>query len=190
VTGRAPSAGGRDGSARDQALRRPALSLPARDARAKRSRVLVLALGLALVSAGSAVAAGAPPAAPAAARDQAMKEIVRAWSHRLNARDDEGGAALFELPAVVIQNDVFRFRKRSTLAEWHALLPCSGHILSIVVDGRFATAAFRLGDRRGSPCPSRGVVVAARFEIVRGKIVSWEQIPVPEAQQPYRGAPS
>jgi hypothetical protein len=151
---------------------------------------LSLSVGLVLVWAVHAVAAGAPPTDAAAAREQAMTAIVRAWSDRLNARDDAGVAALFKLPAVVIQNDVFRFRKRSTLAEWHALLPCSGRILSIVVDGRFATAAFRLADRRGAPCPSRGVVVAARFEIVRGRIVRWEQIPVPEAQQPYGGAPS
>jgi hypothetical protein len=155
-----------------------------------RSGALFAAVVVALASGVHAVAAGPPPAGSAAAREQAMKAIVRAWSDRLNARDDAGVAALFKLPAVVIQNDVFRFRKRSTLAEWHALLPCSGRILSIVVVGRVATAAFRLGDRRGAPCPSRGVVVAARFEIVRGKIVRWEQIPVPEAQQPYGGAPS
>jgi hypothetical protein len=155
-----------------------------------RSGVLLLAAALALVPAGRALAAVAPPAGSTAAREQAMTAIVRAWSHRLNARDDDGVAALFRLPAVVIQNDVFRFHRRSTLAEWHALLPCSGRILSIVVSGRVATAAFRLGDRRGAPCPSRGVVVAARFEIVGGKIARWEQIPVPDAQQPYGGAAS
>ena len=39
-----------------------------------------------------------------------MKAIVRAWSNRLNAGDDDGVAHLFRLPAVVIQNDVYRFQ--------------------------------------------------------------------------------
>ena len=57
----------------------------------------------------------------------------------------------------MIQNNVYRFQTYAQLAEYHSLLPCSGHITSIVVKGRFATAVFRLGDRKGSPCDSKAI---------------------------------
>ena len=60
-------------------------------------------------------------------------------------------------------------------------LPCAGHITSVQVKGCYATAVFRLADRKGSKCDSPGAVVAARFEIVGGKIASWQQVPVPES---------
>ena len=113
-----------------------------------------------------------------------MKEVVRLWSERLNAGDNAGVARLFRLPATVVQTTTYGFRTRKQLAQFHALLPCSGQITSIVVKGRFATAVFQLGDRPGSRCDSRGVLVAARFEIVGGKIASWEQVPVPRSQDP------
>ena len=125
------------------------------------------------------------PSGAVVGRDRVIVEVVRSWSARLNARDDAGAARLFRLPATVIQGDTFRFHSRARLAEWHSLLPCSGRITSIAIDGRFATAVFRLGARRGSPCDSRGALVATRFEIVSGKIVSWEQIPVPASQLPF-----
>jgi hypothetical protein len=74
----------------------------------------------------------------------------------------------------------YRLRTRAQVAQWHAGLPCSGKILSIKVRGRYATAVFRLGDRLTSKCDAPGTLAAARFEIVKGKIVSWIQIPVPE----------
>ena len=125
-----------------------------------------------------------------------MKAIVHAWSEQAERRRQRRPRAPLQAAG--------RRRSRTTrsastrtpqLAEYHSLLPCSGHITSIVVKGRFATAVFRLGDRKGSPCDSRGSVVAARFEIVGGKIVRWQQIPVPEKQKPFaptrlRGAPS
>ena len=141
-----------------------------------------------LLAAGVILAALAAGAAASPAPDSSpdrMRAVVRAWSDRLNAGDDDGVAHLFRLPAVVVQNDVFRFRTFAQLAEFHRLLPCSGRITSLVVKGDFATAVFRLGDRRGSPCDSRGAVVAARFEIVGGKIVRWVQIAVPESQKPF-----
>jgi ketosteroid isomerase-like protein len=134
---------------------------------------------LAALAAGAAVSP-----APGSSPDR-IRAVVHAWSDRLNAGDDDGVAHLFRLPAVVVQNDVFRFRTFAQLAEFHRLLPCSGRITSLVVKGDFATAVFRLGDRRGSPCDSRGAFVAARFEIVGGKIVRWVQIAVPESQKPF-----
>jgi hypothetical protein len=121
---------------------------------------------------------------PAATSPKQMKAIVHEWSKRLNAGDNDGVAHLFRLPAIIVQNYAFRFHTYAQLAEWHQLLPCSGHITSIVVKGRYATAVFRLGNRMGSPCDSPGALVAARFEIVGGKIVTWVQIPVPPKQTP------
>lgn len=128
----------------------------------------------------SLLAAG--PAAAAARSDPPgrMKAVVRAWSALLNAGDNRGIAALFRLPAVVVQGQyAYRLTSPRQVELWHAALPCSGRIVSITVHGRFATAVFRLGDRPASKCDAPGALAAARFEIVRGKIVSWEQVPVP-----------
>ena len=110
---------------------------------------------------------------------------MRAWSKRLNARDgNEGAAHLFRLPAVVIQSDPRLFHTYEDLADWHSRLPCGGRITSIVVKGRFATVVLRLRDRPGPKCSARGVLVAARFEIVRGLIEMWEQVAVLLGQKP------
>ncbi len=113
-----------------------------------------------------------------------MKAVVHEWSVKLNAGDNAGVARLFALPTIVIQGPyAYRLRTRKQVALWHSGLPCSGRILSIAIHGRYADAVFRLGDRRGSsPCDAPGTLAAARFEIVEGKIVAWEQIPVPTKQ--------
>ena len=140
-------------------------------------RTLLVGLLIALCLPAASTAAKAPPTSP-----KEMKAIVHAWSNKLNAGDNQGVAHLFKLPAIVVQNLAYRFRTYAQLAEWHSYLPCAGHITSIRIKGRFATAVFRLADRRGSPCDSPGALVAARFEIVGGKIASWQQVPVPEKQ--------
>jgi len=147
-------------------------------------RMRVVSALAALVAVTACIAPAAQPASPA--EQLRMKQIVRLWSERLNAGDNAGVAKLFRLPATIIQATTYGFHTRKQLAEFHSLLPCSGHITSIVVKGRYATAVFELGDRGGAyaRCESRGVLVAARFEIVGGKIVSWEQIPVPRDQNP------
>ena len=137
-----------------------------------------------VVLVAAAVLAVAPSFASSPAQQLRMKELVRLWSERLNAGDNAGVARLFRLPATIVQTTTYGFHTRAQLARFHSLLPCSGHITSIVVKGRYATAVFQLGDRPGSRCDSRGVLVAARFEIVGGKIASWEQIPVPRGQDP------
>jgi hypothetical protein len=144
-----------------------------------RMRALVVGLLVALCLPAASTAAKAPPTSP-----KQMKAIVHAWSNKLNAGDNEGLAHLFRLPAIVIQNYGWKFNTYAQLAQWHSLLPCAGHIKSIQVRGRFATAVFRLADRKGSPCDAPGAVVAARFEIVGGKIVSWQQVAVPEPAEP------
>ena len=78
---------------------------------------------------------------------------------------------------------------RALVAKWYSLLPCSGRILSIAVSGRYATAVFRLGNRGSSPCDAPGTVATARFGIVKGKITSWEQVPVATKKPPAQSGP-
>ena len=112
-------------------------------------------------------------------RQQAMRRIVHAWSRLLNARDNAGIARLFRLPAVFEQGSfVYRLTTAQQVAQWHDGLPCAGRVTSIRIAGRFATAEFVLSDRKGSECDAPGATVGARFEIVRGKIVSWVQVGV------------
>jgi len=114
------------------------------------------------------------------ARQRLMESIVRAWSARLNARDNNGIAKLFSLPAIMIQGPyAYRLVNRRQIALWESELPCSGRIVSIAVKGRYATAVFVLGNRGPTRCDAPGARAGARFEIVDGKIVSWEQVPVP-----------
>ena len=105
--------------------------------------VLGLLVALAVVAAPVAPAK-TPPTSP-----KQMKAIVHAWSDKLNAGDNQGVAHLFRLPAIVVQNYAFRFHTYAQIAEWHSYLPCAGHITSVQVKGRYATAVFRLGNRKG-----------------------------------------
>jgi hypothetical protein len=114
------------------------------------------------------------------ARERLMGSVVRAWSARLNAGDNAGIAKLFSLPATIIQAPyVYRLVSRRQIALWESGLPCSGTIVSIAYNGRYATAVFVLGNRGATRCDAPGALAAARFEIVDGKIVSWQQVPVP-----------
>jgi hypothetical protein len=154
-----------------------------------RAAVVILMLTLSLVAAtpGSATTrtrsvAGAAPRSQAA-RARRMEAVVHAWSDRLNAGDNAGASRLFALPSIVAQGQyAFRFHTRAQLAQWHSGLPCSGEIVSIAIHGDFATAVFRLGDRGKTKCDAPGTLAAARFQIVNGKIVLWQQVPVPAKQ--------
>jgi hypothetical protein len=127
----------------------------------------------------------AAPSEAGSARERRMEAVVRAWSVRLNAGDNAGIARLFALPAVVIQGPyVYRLKTRHQVALWHSALPCSGRIVSITFRGRFATAVFKLGNRGATRCDQPGSLAAARFEIVGGKIASWQQVMVPAHQAP------
>ena len=116
-----------------------------------------------------------------------MKAIVRAWSDRLNGGDNDGLARLYAVPATIVQGQyAFRLPTRALVAKWYSTLPCSGRIVSIAVSGHYATAVFRLGNRGSTRCDAPGQLAAARFGIVKGKIVTWEQIAVP-TKKPARG---
>ena len=122
------------------------------------------------------------PAATAAGVDSpaATKRVVHAWSDRLNAYDNAGAARLFGRPAVFVQGSgVLRLRTYAAIALWHSLLPCAGRIVSISVNGEYATVVFVLANGKHRRCDAPGEKAAAVFRVHHGKIVSWEQIPVP-----------
>jgi hypothetical protein len=156
----------------------------------------LLAVPLALCSwvpaAGAASTAtpgikAAPVSNARTARQHRMEAVVRAWSARLNAGDYAGIARLFTLPATLIQGAYsYQLVSRAQIAAWHSGLPCTGQIVSIKFHDRFATAVFVLGNRGSKPCDDPGGRAAARFEIVGGKIASWQQVPVP-VKKPAKG---
>jgi hypothetical protein len=136
--------------------------------------LVLLVLGLAVC--GPTAAAKQP----STQQQRQMAAVVHAWSKRLNADDNDGIAKLFALPAILVQGpNEYRLTSQRQISLWHSLLPCSGTIVSITYAGRFATVVFRLGNRGKTRCDAPGSLAAARFEIVRGKIVSWVQVPVP-----------
>ena len=157
--------------------------------RAVAAAILVVPLLVGLPAATAGAARGARGAAPATSartpRQHQMETVVRAWSERLNAGDlPAGSRRLFTVPTTLIQGAyAYRLVTRAQIAKWHSALPCTGKIVSITFSGRFATAVFRLGNRETVACDDPGGLAAARFEIVGGKIASWQQVPVP-AQKP------
>ena len=136
-------------------------------------RILLLCVVLALLLAPAATGAGTDSPA-------ATKRVVHAWSNRLNAYDNAGAARLFARPAVFLQGGAaLRLRTYADIALWHSLLPCAGRIASISVKGEYATAVFVLANGKHRRCDAPGQKAAAVFRVHHGRIVSWEQIPVP-----------
>jgi limonene-1,2-epoxide hydrolase len=104
--------------------------------------------------------------------------VVRAWSKALNRNDNEAAANLFAPNAVVTQPGyrvVLKTHKSAVV--WNNLLPCSGHITSLLVNGTSVTANFTLGERPKHKCDAPGRAAAAVFRIHNGKIVLWRQVP-------------
>jgi hypothetical protein len=145
-------------------------------------RPLLVVAALSLLTATSALAAQSKGAADSPAK---MRTVVRSWSARLNANDNAGASHLFALPALLTQGPyAYRIKTYKALAQWHDGLPCAGKVTRIIVKGRFATAVFTLGQRKGHNCDAPGSEVAAKFEIVGGKIRSWTQVAVPPPAGP------
>ncbi len=108
------------------------------------------------------------------------KSVVRAWSAALNANDNERAAKLFARNARVIQPGIdvpLTTHKLAVL--FNDSLPCAGRIVSIAVKGNRATATFVLGQRPKHRCDAPGAKAAALFVVRAGKIVLWQQVPVP-----------
>ena len=115
----------------------------------------------------------APPPSPPA--------VVRAWSRDLNANHNAAAARLFADEARVIQAPVFVVRvdfKGALL--FNEGLPCGGTIIALQRHGNRVVATFLLKKRPKHPCTGVGQKAAAAFTVVDGKIVRWEQVPVPE----------
>jgi limonene-1,2-epoxide hydrolase len=125
---------------------------------------------LAVLAVGSAQAATSPA------------DVVRAWSRALNANDNDRAAQLFAPNARVIQPGVdVRLNTRRLAVAFNDALPCAGHIVGIRVRGDHATATFVLGTRPKHRCDGLGQRAAALFIVRGGKIVRWQQVPVPQS---------
>jgi len=120
----------------------------------------------------------APPPSPPA--------IVRAWSAALNRNDNATAAGLFAPNARVIQGPLdVRLTSPQLALEFNASLPCAGRIVRITVNGDHATATFVLGRRPKHACTAtHGEKAAALFVVRNGKIVLWEEVPVPQTGGP------
>jgi limonene-1,2-epoxide hydrolase len=115
----------------------------------------------------------APPPSPPA--------IVRAWSAALNRNDNAAAAELFAPNARILQGPLdARLTSPQLALDFNASLPCAGHIVNITVKGTRATATFVLGHRPKHTCKAApGERAAAVFDVRNGKIVLWEEVPVP-----------
>jgi hypothetical protein len=132
-------------------------------------RAIVLALVALLAAAAAGLAVAAAPRTPA--------QVARAWSADLNAGDDEAAGALFAANAVAVQGPyAYRLKTAKLATLWNAGLPCSGRIIKLRVRGKVVTATFVLGHRKGHVCDGPGELAAAKFTVVKGKIVRWEQV--------------
>jgi len=122
--------------------------------------------------------AAPPPTSPAA--------IVRAWSSALNANHNEAAARLFAPNARVVQGPLdARLTSPQLALAFNASLPCAGRIVRLTVKGDRATATFVLGHRPRHTCNApRGEKAAAVFLVRAGKIVLWEEVPVPASGGP------
>ena len=99
----------------------------------------------------------------------------------MNANDNAAAAKLFAPNARVVQPPLEgRLATQKLALEFNASLPCAGKIVRITVNGNRATATFVLGNRPKHTCAAtHGEKAAAVFVIRGGKIVLWEQVPVP-----------
>jgi hypothetical protein len=131
-------------------------------------RTVVAALVTLLAVGGAELAAAAP---------RTPEQVARAWSAALNAADDQAAGALFAPNAVAVQGPyLYRLRTAKLAALWNSGLPCAGRIIKVRVHGKVATVTFVLGHRKGHTCDGPGQLAAAKFTVVNGKIVRWEQV--------------
>jgi limonene-1,2-epoxide hydrolase len=131
-----------------------------------------------LVLAGAVLAVAAPGSASAMGKPA---QVVRAWSAALNRNDNERAARLFASGARVVQPGVdVRLTSHGLAVAFNNALPCAGRVVRVTVRGSRATATFVLGQRPRHRCDAPGQKAAALFVVRRGKIVRWQQVPVPD----------
>ncbi|HEX6491327.1 MAG TPA: nuclear transport factor 2 family protein [Gaiellaceae bacterium] len=128
------------------------------------------ALGLAIVLATSGCSSTPPSAG----------SVVRAWSEALNTGDNEAAAKLFAPGAEIVQARlVLHLATHQQAVAWNTALPCSGTIVSIVEHGDTARATFVLGDRQKTKCDGPGETATTIVRVRQGKIVLWQEKPIP-----------
>ena len=126
------------------------------------------------------MAAAGSGAALASGQAASPAQVVRAWSHALNLNHNAAAGALFARNARVVQSGVDAVLTSRALANaFNAALPCAGRIIAISMRGNRATATFVLGHRPQHRCDGPGQKAAALFVVANGKIVLWQQVPVP-----------
>ncbi len=104
---------------------------------------------------------------------------------RLNLNHNAAAAALFAPNARVVQPGVDAvLTSRALATAFNAALPCAGRIVAIKVTGNRAVATFVLGHRPQHRCDGPGLKAAALFVVRNGKIVLWQQVPVPQDSGP------
>jgi limonene-1,2-epoxide hydrolase len=130
------------------------------------------AFAAALVVAAAGVGAASGAATPA--------QVVRAWSTALNANHNRAAADLFAPNARIVQGGLdVRLTTHALAVEFNASLPCAGKIVRVGVHGNRVVATFVLGHRPEHTCDGPGQKAAALFVVRHGRIVLWEQVPVP-----------
>jgi limonene-1,2-epoxide hydrolase len=127
------------------------------------------------------VAAAGSGAAQAAPRPASPAQVVRAWSKALNANRNEAAARLFALGARVVQPGVdVKLTTHALARGFNDALPCAGRITRLQAKGKGRiVATFVLGTRPKHRCDGPGQKAAALFVVHKGKIVLWQQVPVP-----------
>jgi SnoaL-like domain len=129
-----------------------------------------LAILLALALLALTVGCGGTPAS--------SERVVREWSEALNAGDNERAADLFARDAQVVQGgNAFLLPNHAAAVDFNSSLPCSGRIVAMSTKGDTTTATFVLGNRTTSRCDAPGQKAVAAFQVRRGKIVLWHQLP-------------
>ena len=127
---------------------------------------------------GAVLAVAAGPGAAAAAQSPA--QVVRAWSRALNANRNAAAARLFARGARVVQPGVeVRLTTRALAVGFNDALPCAGRITRLQAHGATVVATFVLGERPRHRCDGPGRKAAAKFVVRKGRIVLWQQVPVP-----------
>ena len=128
----------------------------------------------------------AAPSSPGALTDSvdATKTVVREWSARVNAYDNDGvrGSSPGRRPWRREAPSTRSARTRRSPFGTGAFPARPGS--SITVKGQDATAVFVLRNGPHRRCDAPGGKVAAVFRISGGKIRAWAQIPVPKPVQP------
>lgn len=137
------------------------------------SRLSALAAALAVIAAGTG-------AGWAAQRTPSTAQVVRAWSAALNANRNAAAAKLFAPNAEVIQGALdIRLTSPELALAFNESLPCAGRIIALKVTRLSAYATFALGQRPKHHCNGSGEKAAAFIVVRAGRIVLWQQIPVP-----------